>query len=101
MTPAYKGRTKNHNKAAIYIVCVLVVALALVIAVNSSSLSAKKADYQAQLDELQEELESETARAEELEEYEKYTQTMKYYEEVAREKLGMVYEDEIIFKDND
>ncbi len=101
MTPAYKGRTKYHNKAAIYIVCVLMVALALVIAVNSSSLSVKKADYQAQYDALQEELESETARAEELEEYEKYTQTMKYYEEVAREKLGMVYEDEIIFKDND
>lgn len=101
MQPAYKGRTKYHNKAAIYIVCVLMVVLAPVIAVNSTSLSAKKAEYQAQYDALQEELESETARTEELEEYEKYTQTMKYYEEVAREKLGMVYEDEIIFKDND
>ena len=34
----------------------------------------------------------------ELEEYEKYTKTAKYVEEVAKEKLGLVYEDEIIFQ---
>ena len=37
-------------------------------------------------------------RKAELEEYEKYVQTKKYVEEVAREKLGLVYENEIIFK---
>ena len=35
----------------------------------------------------------------ELEEYEKYTQTQKYVEDVAKEKLGLVYEDEIVFKE--
>ena len=38
-------------------------------------------------------------REEEIAEYEKYTQTKKYVEEVAKEKLGLVYEGEIIFKD--
>ena len=32
-------------------------------------------------------------------EYETYTQTKKYIEEVARDKLGLVYEGEILFKD--
>ncbi|MCD7806814.1 MAG: septum formation initiator family protein [Lachnospiraceae bacterium] len=100
MRPAYKGRTRYHNRMGISVVCVLVIVIAVVFAVNSGALMSKKAEYQAQLDSLEAELESETAREEELEEYEKYTQTMKFVEEVAREKLGMVYEDEIIFKDN-
>ena len=33
-----------------------------------------------------------------IEEYRKYTQTQKYVEEVAKEKLGLVNENEIIFK---
>ena len=34
-----------------------------------------------------------------LDEFEKYTQTKMYIEEVARDKLGLVYEGEILFKD--
>ena len=48
---------------------------------------------------LQQEIESEEARSEDIAEYEKYTQTKKYVEEVAKEKLGLVYQGEIIFKD--
>ena len=43
-------------------------------------------------------MEAENQRALEIEEYGKYTQTKKYVEEVAKDKLGLVYEDEIIFK---
>ena len=35
----------------------------------------------------------------EIEEFEKYTHTKKYIEEVARDRLGLVYEGEILFKD--
>lgn len=97
----YRTRTAYHNKAAIYIVCVLVMVIALVVAVNCSTLEAKRAEYQAQLENLETQLEEENNRLAELEEYEKYTDTLKFAEETAKEKLGMVYEDEIIFKDND
>ena len=43
----------------------------------------------------------EEKKAEEIEEYGKYVQTKKYAEEVAKDKLGLVYEDEIIFKAED
>ena len=46
-----------------------------------------------------EEIEAEQARTEEIAEYEKYTQTKKYVGEIAKEKLWLVYEGEIIFKD--
>ena len=46
-----------------------------------------------------EQIEAETKRSEEIDQYEKYTQTMKYIEDVAKDRLGLVYEGEIIFKD--
>ena len=48
---------------------------------------------------LKEQIEAEKERSEEIAEYEKYTQTKKYIEDIAKEKLGLVYEGEIIFKD--
>lgn len=44
-------------------------------------------------------LTEEQERTKEIEEYEKYTQTKKYIEEVAKDKLGLVHEGEIIFKE--
>ena len=43
----------------------------------------------------------EEKRAEEIEEYGKYTKTKKYAEEIAKEKLGLVNEDEIVFKEEE
>ena len=40
-------------------------------------------------------------RSEEIAEYEKYTHTKKYIEEVAKDKLGLIHEDEIIFREED
>ena len=50
---------------------------------------------------LQEQIEAEKQRSEEIDEFEKYTKTKKYIEDVAREKLGLVYEDEIIIQTED
>ena len=43
--------------------------------------------------------EGELARQKEIEEYEAYTKTQEYIEDVAKSKLGLVYKDEIIFKE--
>ena len=37
-------------------------------------------------------------RTDELNEYKKYIQTKKYVEDVAKDKFGLVYPDEIIFR---
>ena len=47
---------------------------------------------------LEEKISDEEQRQQEIQEFRKYTQTKRYAEEVAKEKLGLVYEDEIIFK---
>ena len=53
------------------------------------------------LAELEAQIAEEEEKSEEIEEYSKYVQTKKYAEEVAKDKLGLVYEDEIIFKAED
>ncbi len=44
-------------------------------------------------------LEAERERTEDIEEYRTYTQTKRYVEEIAKDKLGLVYDGEILFKE--
>ncbi len=81
------------------LVTAVVLLMLIVVAVKSVDLREKRASYMAKEEALMQDIAAEEARTEEIEEYEKYTQTKKYVEEVAKEKLGLVYEGEIIFKD--
>ncbi|WP_310604116.1 septum formation initiator family protein [Anaerosporobacter sp.] len=76
----------------------LVLIICGVIFYQKENLDKKRIVYQEQKEELQQEIDAETEYAEELEERRAYVQTKKYVEEVAREKLGLVYKDEIIFE---
>ena len=92
-------QTRYHNKLSIYIVFGFLVVFAVVLIVNCNSLSDKVTRLEAQKAECQQLLEEEQQEALDLQELEKTTQTKKYYEQIARERLNMVYEDEILFKD--
>lgn len=92
-------RKKRQNKMAMLLVTTVVIMMLIVVMVNSVELREKRASYLAREETLMQEIEAEQARTEKIEEYEKYTQTKKYVEEIAKNKLGLVYEGEIIFKD--
>ena len=62
------------------------------------TLRAKDQSYQAQEQELEEQIKEEKARSKEIEDLEEYVGTDEYVEDVAKEKLGLVHENEIIFK---
>ena len=94
-------QTKYHNKTSIYIVLFTLIIFAAVLFVNCNSLDEKKQKLQAEEAQYQELLEKEQQETLDLQELEKSTQTKKYYEQIAKERLGMVYEDEIIFKEKD
>lgn len=51
--------------------------------------------------ELEREINNAKEEAIEIQEMKAYVQTLKYIEEMARKKLGLVYKDEIIFKSLD
>ena len=59
----------------------------------------KDQEYAKKQDQLEAQLEAETVRQQELEAYRNYTQSQQYIEDIAKSKLGLAYEDEIIFKE--
>ena len=79
------------------LVTLVLLMLIVVVNIRKGELREKQAVYAAR-QELQRKIDQEEARSEEIREYEKYTQTQKYIEDMAKEKLGLVYEDEIVFK---
>ncbi|MBQ4482033.1 MAG: septum formation initiator family protein [Lachnospiraceae bacterium] len=94
-------RRIRHNRPAVFGITIIVALLLVVISVDSKTLSEKRKALNEKEMELTSQLESEQARTEELDEFEKYTKTKKYAEEMAKKKLGLVHENEIIFKTED
>lgn len=92
-------RKRRQNRLAMLLVTTVVLMMMLVVTVKSVELREKRAVYREREEALLQEIELEESRAAEIEEYGKYTQTKKFVEEVAKEKLGLVYDGEIIFKD--
>lgn len=92
-------RKKRQNRFGMFLAFLVVVMLTVVVLVNSIELREKRDYYKQKEETLRAEIAAEEERALEIEEFEKYTQTKMYIEEVARDKLGLVYEGEILFKD--
>lgn len=92
-------RKRRQNRLAMLLVTTVVLMMMLVVTFKSVELREKRQFYRDREEALLKEIEAEEARSVEIEEYGKYTQTKKFVEEVAKEKLGLVYEGEIIFKD--
>ena len=93
---AFKKR--RQNRLGMILVTVVVLMLCLVLTVSMMSLNKKRDGYIERQESLQRQIDSENKRTQDLEEYEKYTKTAAYVEEVAKDKLGLVYEDEIVFQ---
>lgn len=94
-------RKRRQNRFGMFLVSIAVIMMLVVVSFKSHELQAKKEAYRQKEQALQEQIDAEKERALEIEEFEKYTQTKKYIEEVAREKLGLVYDGEVLFRDED
>jgi cell division protein DivIC len=75
------------------------VALVLLVSLigQSRTLSQRLAVYDARAAVLKQSIEEETERTQEIQELKEYMQTDAYVEEIAREKLGLVKDNEIVF----
>lgn len=92
-------RKRRQNRFSMFLVTLVVVMILVVVAIKRVEIGAKMEANQARIEQLNGQIADEEARAEEIKEYEKYTHTKGYVEEVAHDKLGLVYEGEIIFKE--
>lgn len=92
-------RKKLQNRFSMFLVMLVVVLLLVVVGVRGIQLNARLESLKADAAQVDAQIAKENTRTEELKEYEKYTQTKMFYEEIAKKILGLVYEDEIIFKE--
>lgn len=94
----YQKKKNRWKNPGILAALAVVLILACVLAVENRRLGKVRAEYQRQEQELRREVEEESQRAEELEEYRIYVQTREYIQQMAREKFGLVNPDETVVK---
>ena len=90
-----KNKGILENKLSIAFVTTVVLAMAIALGVKVNSIKKELAAYNQKV---VEKLDSEEQRAKKLEEQRKYVQTDSYIIEMAREKLGLVFPNEIAIK---
>ena len=94
-------RRRNQNRFSMFLVSLVVVLIMIVVAVKSVDLQ-QKIDAKAKEEQLlDEQIAAEEQRAQDIESFGKEVQTKGYIEDVARDKLGLIYEGEIMFKENE
>lgn len=76
----------------------VVLLLAVMLGVRGDKLLTKKGEYLMQQNELEAAVEVQQRRKEELDELEEYRESEEYIADVAKDKLGLAYENEIIFE---
>ena len=89
---------KRSNRLVGVIICILVLGICAVFLARTKELKEQNEAANKELEQLQEALQEEEDRTERLEEHAKYVNTKQYVEEMAREKLGLIYPGELVFK---
>ncbi len=91
----------TSSKKTMQIILFVVIVLFLTLLILGASIRRKVRTNTNRAAVLQEQILSEEQRTEEIDELEKYMKSDEYIEQVAKEKLGMVKDKEIIFKEAD
>jgi cell division protein DivIC len=94
--PQMRHKKKSANRTYIAVIGAV---LLLVLTVQMVRLYQKNQTYITQEEALQQELEQQQEKQQELSDYEEYINSEEYIEDTAKQKLGLVYDNEIIFRE--
>jgi cell division protein DivIC len=94
-------RKKKKRTAGTMSIGIIVLAFMAVMSVQIYRLKQKDDAKAAEVEALEQELAEETQRAEEIDALEAYMQTTQFIEDTAKSKLGLAYDNEIIFKESE
>lgn len=92
-------RKKKKNRAGRLSIACIVIFLLTVMSIQIGRLYDKNQEYDKREAELTEQLEAETERRDQIADYEEYIGSQEYVEDTAKSKLGLVYDNEIVFKE--
>jgi len=91
-------RRRYKRGTGIGVIVFVVLLLFGIISYRKIDLEKQSEQAAIKLQKLELQIKEQEERAKEIKNLEAYVQTKRYIEDVAREKLGLVYEDEIILK---
>ena len=93
-----KKKKVGYNSLGMIAIALVVLVLLGGLMLESNDLKERLTVYDAKAATLQQQIEDEQTRTEEIDKLKKYMETDEYAEEVAREKLGLVKDNETVFK---
>ena len=93
-----KKRKVRYNSLGMLAIALVVLVLLGGLMLESNDLQERLTGYDAKAAILQQQIEDEQNRTEEIDRLKKYMETDEYTEEVAREQLGLVKDNETVFK---
>ena len=93
-----RKKTIGYNHLGMFGISLIVLILMLSLMVQSLDLKESLAGYETRAEALSQQIEEEQARTQAIEEQKEYMLTDEYAEQIDREKLGLVKENEILFR---
>ena len=93
-------RTDTQNKAAMIGIIGVVSLLVIALLYQGTSLQKKIEANEVRKTQIAEAYAAEQKRTEEIEQLQEEMQSDEYYEKIAKEKIGLVKDNEILFKEN-
>lgn len=94
-------RLKRQRRSGVFgfvLACVLIAIIGVSLWISKQSLIEQNKEYEAQKIILESQISEQQKRSQDIEEYKKYIQTKKFAEEIAKNKFGLIYPDEIVIK---
>ena len=91
----------RQNKKTMLCIIAVVIALMIALMAGSARLSSRIAEGNTQIEELKKANAAEEKRTEEIRSESEYMQSDAYKEQVAKDKLGLIKDGEIIFRESD
>ncbi len=92
-------RMRGREKRAVLLMSLIVAGVGIAAGVRGNELRQEILQNSQQESALEQQLQDETDRTEEIQELEQYMQSDEYIEKIAREKLGLLKENEILFRE--
>ena len=91
-------KRKKKMKKGLPLIVVVVIVFVVCVGIRSASLKKQSGELTKKQEILESQIKEEEQRTKDLEALEKYMQTKKYMEDIAKNKLGLVYPDEILIE---
>ena len=102
MAKKRKSSRRDDNRVGKICISLILVAFMVVMSVQITKVYEKDQEKIAEEAKLQQEYQEELKRQEELKAYQEYIESTEYVEDVSNNNLGLLYENQIIFReDND